>query len=98
MSAEIPENLPQVKRGLSERIVDGVCAAAVASGILLAMVWVGFGFAHASLDPLPLFASTKTPFKPFYWRIFYAFAALWLVWAVSMWRRSPRWQRDGLML
>ena len=48
--------------------------------------------------PFRLFASTKTPFKPFYWRIFYAFAALWLVWAVSMWRRSPRWRRDQLML
>jgi hypothetical protein len=98
MSAEIPGNLPQLKRGLSERIVDGVCAAAVASGILLAMVWAGFGFAHASLDPLPAFASTEYPFKPFYWRIFYSFAALWLVWIASMWRRWPRWRRDGLIL
>ena len=62
------------------------------------MLWAGFALAHATLDPFPSFASAESPFKPVYWRIFYAFAALWLVWVVSLWRRWLRWRRDDILL
>jgi len=98
MSADLPGNAPKGKRYRSERILDGVFAGAVGAGILLAMVWAGFALARATLDPFPTFASAKYPFKPFYWRIFYAFAALWLAWAVSIWKRWLRWRRDDVLL
>jgi len=97
MSAEIPENAPPQKRYRSERILDGVFAGAVASGIVLAMVWAGFGFAHATRDPFPTFAP-EYPFKPIYWRISLAFVALWAVWAVSIWKRWLRWRRNDVLL
>jgi hypothetical protein len=89
----------------SERILDGIFAALVTAGLVLAAVWAVFAVARGSFQPFPAFVLVDEPFEvvhdpfaPLYRRVFYVFAALWLVWAVSIWRRWVRWRRNDVLL
>jgi hypothetical protein len=89
----------------SERILDGIFAALVAAGLVLAAVWAVFAMARGSFQPFPAFTVVDEPFEvvhdpfaPLYRREVFVFALLWLVWAVSIWRRWLRWRRDDVLL